>query len=179
MKSTCSRDEDGCGRLTRYLIAASHTRRSTKKTLHFRPVLAARCFLDGHVQLLYSFALWAGRRYNHASFEFWEKHAIAVRIHRPSRLPFVAAVQVTCVDTGGQIAARTEDLTLSGCFVETAAPFADGTKLALRFSYRGTIVAAHGEVAYSRTGTGMGIRFTSVEPESVPVLDAWLTDFSA
>jgi hypothetical protein len=105
-------------------------------------------------------------------------NAITTRTYRPSRLPFVAGVQVTCVDTGDQIAAQTEDLTRSGCFIETSTPFADGTKVALRFLYNGAVVIALGEVAYSRAGNGMGIRFTAIEPSSVPVLDAWLAELS-
>ena len=85
---------------------------------------------------------------------------------------------MTCVDTADQIAAHTEDLTRSGCFVETATPFGAGTKLSLRISHNGTTVIAHGEVAYSRPGNGMGIRFTSIEASSLPILDAWLAELS-
>jgi hypothetical protein len=91
-------------------------------------------------------------------------------------LPFIAGVQVTCIETGDQIAAPTEDLTRSGCFVETATPFADGTKLALRVLHNRAIVIALGEVAYSLVGNGMGIRFTAIEPSSVSILDAWLAE---
>ena len=83
---------------------------------------------------------------------------------------------MTCIDTGDQIAAQTEDLTRSGCFIETGAPFADGTKLALQISHNGATVTALGEVAYLRAGTGMGVRFTAVEPDSVEILDAWLVE---
>lgn len=99
-----------------------------------------------------------------------------VRRHRASRLAFVAGVQVTCIDTGKQIAAHTEDLTLFGCFVETTTPFAAGTKVVLRITHGGKIVVAQGKVAHSRRDGGMGIRFTSIEPTSVSILDAWLIE---
>ncbi len=108
--------------------------------------------------------------------EMWENFLVPVRHHRASRLPFVAGVQITCIDTGEQIAAHTENLTLFGCFVETTSLFVAGTKVALRISHSGGIVVAQGEVAHLRRGAGMGIRFTSVEPTSELVLDAWLTE---
>ncbi len=33
-----------------------------------------------------------------------------------------------------------------------------------------------GHVAYARNGEGMGIRFSSIEPNSVSILDGWLTE---
>jgi PilZ domain len=91
-------------------------------------------------------------------------------------LPFVAAVHMTSIDTGGEIAAHTEDLTLFGCFVETPTPFVDGTKVALRISHYGATVVAQGEVAHSQRVGGMGIHFTSIEPSSIPILESWLAE---
>ena len=78
--------------------------------------------------------------------------------------------------TEKQLAAHIEDLSLFGCFVETDDPFPAGTKIGLRISYGGASVIAQGTVAYSRDNGGMGIGFTSVEPSSLPILDAWLDD---
>lgn len=102
-----------------------------------------------------------------------------IQRHRPSRLPFVAGVQVTAIDTGAQISAHTEDLTLFGCYVETITPFALGTKVAIRISHSGTVVVAQGKVAHSEKGSGMGIRFTSIEPNSQSTLDDWVTQLRA
>jgi len=101
---------------------------------------------------------------------------VSVRRHRPSRLPFIAAVQVTALETGEQIAAHTEDLTLSGCFVETPGPLLEGEKVTVQISYNGMTAVALGEVAFSHSGGGMGIRFTSIEQSSVSILDAWLSE---
>ena len=101
---------------------------------------------------------------------------MSVRRHRPSRLPVIAAVQVTALDTGEQIAAHTEDLTLSGCFVETPGPLLEGEKVTVQISYNGMTAVALGEVAFSHSGGGMGIRFTSIEQSSVSILDAWLSE---
>lgn len=96
--------------------------------------------------------------------------------HRAQRFPFVAGVQLSAIDIGTQIAARTEDLSLLGCFVETTTPFVNGTKVRLRISHGGTIFEAEGTVIYSRERAGMGIAFTAIEPRSRSILDDWLAE---
>lgn len=64
---------------------------------------------------------------------------------------------------------------MSGCFVETTNPFVAGTKVGLRISHEGVVFVAQGTVAYSLSGKGMGITFTSIEPSSIAILDDWLT----
>jgi hypothetical protein len=78
--------------------------------------------------------------------------------------------------TEKQLGAHTEDLSVFGCFVETAAPFPVGTTVRLRISHAGVNFMAQGKVAYSRKDGGMGVAFTSIEPSSLPILDAWLAD---
>jgi PilZ domain len=93
--------------------------------------------------------------------------------HRAQRFAFVAGIQITDVSTEKQLAAHTEDLSVFGCFVMTAASFPVGTKVRLRISHAGVNFIAQGKVAYSRSG-GMGIAFTSIEPSSLSILDSWL-----
>lgn len=96
--------------------------------------------------------------------------------HRAIRHTFVAAIEVTDLGTEKRIAAHTEDLSAFGCLVETTTPFPEGTKVRLRITRGGLHLVAQGKVAYSRQGAGMGIRFVSFEPGSLPILDAWLSD---
>ena len=103
-------------------------------------------------------------------------HLIPSGQHRAQRFPFVAGIQVTDIATEKQLAAHTEDLSVFGCFVETAAPFPAGTKVRLRISHAGVNFMAQGKVAYARKDGGMGIAFTSIEPSSLPILDAWLAE---
>jgi len=88
----------------------------------------------------------------------------------------VAGIQITEVATEKAIAARTEDLSSFGCYVETASPFAEGSKVRLRISRGGLNLVAHGKVVHSRPNAGMGILFLSFEPGSLPILDLWLSD---
>jgi hypothetical protein len=88
----------------------------------------------------------------------------------------VASIEVTDVRTENHFVARTRDLSVFGCSVETPTPFPENTKVRLRITRGGVNFVAQGKVAYSRPNSGMGIAFTSVEPSSVSVLDAWLAD---
>jgi hypothetical protein len=88
----------------------------------------------------------------------------------------VASIEVTDVRTENHFVAHTRDLSVFGCSVETATPFPENTKVRLRITRGGVNFVAQGKVAYSRPNSGMGIAFTSVEPSSVSVLDAWLSD---
>ena len=88
----------------------------------------------------------------------------------------MASIEVTDVQTENHFVARTRDLSVFGCSVETATPFPENTKVSLRISRGGVNFVAQGKVAYSRPNLGMGIAFTSIEPGSISVLDAWLAD---
>jgi len=94
--------------------------------------------------------------------------------HRPPRHQIAVRIELTDIQSGKHISAHTKDLTLFGCFVETVTPFPQGTRLRLKMSRGGRRLFAHGRVTYSRPDTGMGIAFVTIEPSSLPVLDAWL-----
>ncbi len=65
-------------------------------------------------------------------------------------------------------------MSLFGCSVKIETPFPEGTRVRLRISHAGTNFIAIGKVVYSRPSSGMGIAFTTIEPSSIPILDAWL-----
>jgi hypothetical protein len=96
--------------------------------------------------------------------------------HRAPRHQFIARIELTDMKSEKHISGQTKDLSLFGCFVETVTPFPEGTKFRLRISRGETHLDAEGRVSYSRPGSGMGIAFTMVEMNSLPVLDNWLAD---
>jgi len=96
--------------------------------------------------------------------------------HRTLRHPFVAGVQVIDVQTGKELAAHTEDISVYGCFIETISPFQADTRVKLRITRGGQRMIAHGRIAYSRPKEGMGVVFMSFEPNSSAILDEWLDD---
>lgn len=104
-----------------------------------------------------------------------EVHTLTMRVeqHRAVRHRFVAKVEVVEVESERRVTARTGDLSVFGCFVETAAPFSHGTKVRIRINHHGSTFVALGYVSNSRS-TGMGIRFGAIEPAHQQTLENWL-----
>ena len=128
---------------------------------------------------LFPFAHLANNLQRPAVDSVWPLIRVGLESNTPRsspRFPFVAGILITDLVTEKQLAAHIEDLSLFGCFVETLDPLPVGAKISLRISYCGASVIAQGTVAYSRDNGGMGIAFTTIEPSSLPILDAWLDD---
>ncbi|HTZ74432.1 MAG TPA: PilZ domain-containing protein [Candidatus Aquilonibacter sp.] len=93
---------------------------------------------------------------------------------RARRYPFVAAVELTAVESTGQLKEKTTDLSLYGCHVATKTPWAAGTKVRIRISHMGASFAALATVAHTQPGIGMGIAFTRIGPNEQALLDSWI-----
>lgn len=83
-------------------------------------------------------------------------------------------VEVTDLESGIRIRERTKDLNLYGCGVSTATPFAAGTRVMLKVAHEREKITAFGRVIYGRLDIGMGIVFTTVEPQDQRLLEAWI-----
>jgi hypothetical protein len=92
------------------------------------------------------------------------------------RHPVYVEVEITDLRSGFQIKERTKDLSLHGCGVSTAAPFAAGTKVMLKVTYRGREIVVFGQVMYGRRDIGMGIALTMVEPHDQNHLEDWFVN---
>ncbi len=95
-------------------------------------------------------------------------------LHRASRYPFAASIELTDVRSEKILTARTTNLSLFGCYVHTSSPFPEGTKVSLRIIHGGTSLAALGKVVHSKPNAGMGVFFTTIEPPSKAILEKWL-----
>jgi hypothetical protein len=96
-----------------------------------------------------------------------------VEQHRAARHKVIARAEVVDVDEERQLTARTGNLSVFGCFIETGTPFPSGTKIRLRINHRGATFVALGQVVDCRSD-GMGIRFVEIEPAHQQILEAWL-----
>ena len=92
------------------------------------------------------------------------------------RHPLVVDVEVTDLESGIHIRGRTKDLSLYGCGVSTATPFAAGTKVVLKMADKREEIVASGKVIYGRQDIGMGIVFTTVEPDAQELLEHWIDE---
>jgi len=90
------------------------------------------------------------------------------------RFPFIAAAEVLAENTGSRMSARISDLSISGCYVDTINPLADGTLVQVKIITETQIFEAPARVIYSHLHLGMGLVFREVLPNSLDVLQNWL-----
>jgi hypothetical protein len=95
-------------------------------------------------------------------------------LNRASRFPFAASIELADVRSERLVTARTTNLSLFGCYVSTAEPFAEGTKVSRRIMHGGASLAALGWVVHSKPNAGMGVASTTIEPPSQAILEKWL-----
>ena len=90
------------------------------------------------------------------------------------RQPFIASALIFEPKSETLLRARTADLGLEGCFIDTLNPFAPGTAAKVRIQKDGASFEARVKVVYSLTSMGMGLLFQAVAPEQLWVLHEWL-----
>jgi len=91
------------------------------------------------------------------------------------RLPLILAVEVTEVDSGARLSARTSDVSRTGCYVDTLNPGPSGTVVRVKFNHNGEQLDLLARIVYVSPRLGMGVRFDeSISPEQLAILDRWL-----
>lgn len=93
---------------------------------------------------------------------------------REPRKVFFAAIELIETESSVQIEARTGDLSLHGCYVDTMNPFPVGSKVRVRITHDEATFEALGRVAHSQSNVGMGIFFTEIQPAHLKLLTQWI-----
>ncbi len=101
-----------------------------------------------------------------------------VERRRAPRYQFSADAEVTVIVSGTKLDAKTGDLSIGGCFLDLLTPVPEGTEIRIKMSYASTTFTALGSVVFVFPNLGMGVMFTSVEPDQQAVLQKWLTEVS-
>lgn len=92
------------------------------------------------------------------------------------RCPFVASAEVTEPSSDTRLSARTSELGLGGCYIETLNPFAEGTLVQLRIVRDQGVFESKAKVVYSHGNFGMGLAFTDMAPKQRSLLEDWLAE---
>lgn len=90
------------------------------------------------------------------------------------RKPVIASAQVIELDSGARLRARSCDLVVRGCYIDTLNPFPPGTFVRIRLEKEDATFDAKGKVVYRLPGLGMGIAFLDLTPENQLILEQWL-----
>ncbi len=88
---------------------------------------------------------------------------------RAVRVNYVCEVLVRHDNSQGS-SQRLSDISTSGAFIDTLAPFSAGTILHLQFPMNGVIIEARAEVRFAMSQIGMGVRFLDLSPEHQRVI---------
>lgn len=97
---------------------------------------------------------------------------------RGPRYQFTAAVEMVDLESQMRIQARTSDLSGGGCYVDTTSPLPVDATLKMRLTKGNRSFSVKAKVVYSLPGMGMGVAFTSADPEQVAVLKRWIGELS-
>jgi len=95
-----------------------------------------------------------------------------------TRYPFVAAAEIFELLTGASLNARTSDLSIVGCYLDTLNPLPSGTEVQLEITHEGEMFSTLGIVAHSNLNSGMGILFKAMSREQEILLQKWLDRLS-
>jgi hypothetical protein len=94
------------------------------------------------------------------------------------RYPFTATAETLDANSRCPMNARTSDISISGCYVDTSCPLPRKTDIKIRISRDGEFLEAEAMVVYSKIGMGMGLCFTSLVPDHRAMLDRWILELS-
>jgi len=99
--------------------------------------------------------------------------------HRTNtRYSFTATAEILEPRSGARIAGRTADISSGGCYVDTISPLPVGTPVKLRLSQGHRSFESQAAVVYAHVGMGMGLAFTEIRPDQLPILQAWIGELS-
>lgn len=102
--------------------------------------------------------------------------SMANELRRARRYSLTAAVEIADLGTGVCIRARTSDLSLVGCYIDTLNPLPPGTHVKISITHENETFTGAGTVVYSASNMGMGIKFlkSQHDQQSESVLQQWL-----
>jgi hypothetical protein len=101
-----------------------------------------------------------------------------VERRRAPRYQFTTTVELVDLKSRMRVQARTSDLSRGGCYVDTSSPLPVDSTVKIRLTKDDRSFAVEARVVYSLPGMGMGLAFTSADPEQVAVLQRWIGELS-
>ncbi|HUJ32876.1 MAG TPA: PilZ domain-containing protein [Candidatus Acidoferrum sp.] len=93
---------------------------------------------------------------------------------REPRHFFIATVELLEADVQARIRARTGDLSINGCYVDTLNPFPVRSKVKVTITHNEEVFTALGTVAHVEPNIGMGVSFIEVDPKQKEIVLKWL-----
>ena len=89
-----------------------------------------------------------------------------------------APAEVKELDSWKERVLITRNLSAGGCFLKTATPLPEGSRICLRIMHSGSEFIATGRVTDNVNAEGMGVEFIEMEPRDRAALENWLAQSS-
>jgi PilZ domain-containing protein len=106
------------------------------------------------------------------------KTAVAER-REARRYAFICPAELIDLAGSTRISARTADLSLRGCYIDTLNPFPPGTRVRLQLTKNGQRVEFRAKVTSCHMGSGMGLIFERLTPAQMDTVVSWLEGTSS
>jgi PilZ domain len=101
-------------------------------------------------------------------------HVMADRRAAP-RFALILAAEITDLGSGTRLAARTSDVSRTGCYVDTLNPIPMGSAIRIVLNQSDEAFEVTAKVVYVSPQLGMGVHFDSPIPaKQLAILDRWL-----
>lgn len=97
---------------------------------------------------------------------------------RDPRFQVLAEAEAVDIQTGLRVKVQVENISRSGCYLNTTHPFLVWSRLKLQIQHNGQRCAVEGVVVHTQRSHGMGVSFDNLAPPDQRTLDAWLRELS-
>lgn len=97
---------------------------------------------------------------------------------RAPRYQFIAEAEVVEIESGTKFKAKTGDLSIGGCFLDTLNPSPEGTEIRVTILRESSTFTALGRVVFVFPNLGMGVAFTSSVASQTAILEGWLAELN-
>ena len=91
-----------------------------------------------------------------------------------SRNTLVASVKAEDLAGGISLSARTCDVSVHGCYLDTINPFSTGTRIRVHLTKGNETFHSLAVVVYVHYGLGMGVAFTEISPSAREMIQRWM-----
>jgi hypothetical protein len=101
---------------------------------------------------------------------------MGIERRRAPRYQLIANAEILELRTNNRLKAKTSDVSLVGCFMNTAWSLPTGTEIQVELKRREGIFRSKGVVARAQP-MGMGVSFSNIKKDQEELLKNWLADF--
>lgn len=104
---------------------------------------------------------------------------MSVERRRAPRYHLAAKAEIASASSPVRLTARTSDVSLLGCFMNTNYSLPAGTEIQLELKYEGATLVASGAVVRCEPSMGFGVSFRNMKAAQQKLLQKWLDSLLA